>query len=104
MKKTDLRKASRSRTRSSLWISATSLLLCIAMLLGTTYAWFTDSVTGGNNIIAAGNLDIELYHADSGTGGADEKVDAATKLFDDVDSDLWEPGAMVWVLKIKYGE
>ena len=83
-------------TKSALWGSIISLLLCAAMLLGTTFAWFTDSVSSANNIIAAGNLDIELYHADKGTNGAFEKVESTTKLFDDVDSELWEPGAMAW--------
>ena len=85
-----------ANTKRALGMSIVSLLLCFSMLVGTTFAWFTDSVTSGNNIIAAGNLDIELYHADNGTNGADERVDGSTVLFDDVDSDLWEPGAMAW--------
>ena len=32
-------------TKSALWMSFTSLLLCVAMLIGCTFAWFTDSVT-----------------------------------------------------------
>lgn len=83
-------------TRSSLFTSFVSLLLCISMLLGTTFAWFTDTVTSKNNIIASGNLDVVLYHANDGTDGADKPVNANTILFDDVDSNLWEPGAMVW--------
>ena len=83
-------------TKRALLTSIMALFLCFTMLLGTTYAWFTDSVSSANNIIAAGNLDIELYHADKGTNSADEKVTGETKLFDDVDSNLWEPGAMAW--------
>ncbi|MBO5953164.1 MAG: hypothetical protein J6Q53_03470 [Oscillospiraceae bacterium] len=52
----------KNTTRSALFTSIMSLLLCVSMLLGTTYAWFTDSVVSGNNVIAAGNLDIELYN------------------------------------------
>lgn len=88
--------AKKRSTKRALLTSVVSLLLCFVMLLGTTYAWFTDVVTSGSNIIAAGNLDIELYHADRGTNGVNERVDKNTKLFDDVDSDLWEPGAMAW--------
>ena len=44
--------------RSALFKSVISLILCFSMLLGTTYAWFTDTVTSGNNIIKAGNLDL----------------------------------------------
>lgn len=83
-------------TKKTLATSLIALVLCFAMLIGTTYAWFTDSVTSANNIIATGDLDVELYHADNGTNGVDKLVDENTVLFDDVDSDLWEPGAMAW--------
>ena len=83
-------------TKLTLILSLISMLMCLAMLLGTTWAWFTDSATGANNIIATGNLNVELYHANAGTGGANEKVESSTKLFTDVSSTLWEPGAMAW--------
>ena len=79
-------------TKRSLLASVMALFLCFTMLLGTTFAWFTDSVTSANNIIKAGNLDIELYHSDKAV--TDEKVGETTKLFDEVA--LWEPGVMVW--------
>lgn len=41
--------------------SLLALLLCFSMLLGTTYAWFTDSVSSVNNIIKSGNLDVAMY-------------------------------------------
>ena len=47
------------KTKQSLWISGLSLLLCAALLLGTTFAWFTDSVTSAGNTITAGTLDIK---------------------------------------------
>ena len=47
-------------TKRTLLSSVLSLVLCMAMLIGTTFAWFTDSVTSGNNIIKSGNLVIEL--------------------------------------------
>ena len=86
----------RKSTKNSLLFSLVSLLLCFAMLAGTTYAWFTDSVASTGNIIMTGNLDVELYHANSTTNGSDERVDASTLLFADVDSENWEPGAMAW--------
>ena len=49
-------------TKRALLTSALSLLLCVSMLVGTTFAWFTDEVKSGTNIIAAGNLDVELTH------------------------------------------
>ena len=49
-------------TKRSILTSAMALLLCFAMLLGTTLAWFTDSVTSGQHTITAGNLKIDLLH------------------------------------------
>ena len=79
-------------TKSALISSVLALFLCITMLLGTTYAWFTDSVESANNIIKSGNLDVELYHTND--KDTREKVDNNTKLFDDIA--LWEPGAVVY--------
>ena len=73
--------------RNAFVTSVISLLLCVSMLVGTTFAWFTDEVTTGMNTIAAGNLDVELY-------ANGEQVNSATKLFDDVA--LWEPGVVVY--------
>ena len=56
------------------------------MLIGTTFAWFTDSVTSGNNIIKSGNLDVELEY----WNGSDwNTVNGADTLFS---TELWEPG------------
>ena len=73
--------------KKSLFMSAISLLLCISMLVGTTFAWFTDSVTSGRNTIQSGNLDVTLDYWD---GDSFEPVDGDVKLFDD--AALWEPG------------
>ena len=81
-------------TKRALLLSALSLLLCVSMLVGSTFAWFTDSVTSGKNVIAAGNLDVELTHADKGTNGEFKPVDESVVLFDDVA--LWEPGAVAY--------
>lgn len=62
------------------------------MLTGTTFAWFTDQETSGNNHIIAGNLDVKLLHTND--VDVDEEVDGTTKLFDSIT--LWEPGAVVW--------
>ncbi len=52
-------------TRKRLLFSSIALLLCFAMLLGSTFAWFTASVSSTGNIIQAGNLDVEMYWADT---------------------------------------
>ena len=48
------------KKRTALLTSILALLLCVSMLVGTTFAWFTDSVSSGSNVIAAGVLDVEL--------------------------------------------
>ncbi len=76
-------------TKTALLSSVLALFLCITMLLGTTFAWFTDSVTSANNIITAGNLDVELYYMnDEVTTWT--KVDGNTNVFKE--NTLWEPG------------
>ena len=89
------------KTRHALLLSMISLMTCFAMLLGSTFAWFTDSVTSGVNRIVAGNLDVEVYHKTSGTGtdNPEEKVDGTTKLFTkDINGKdlLWEPEVMAY--------
>ena len=75
-------------TKRTLLSSVLSLVLCMAMLIGTTFAWFTDSVTSGNNIIKSGNLDIELEYYNEDTKEW-KTVEGASDLFT---SNLWEPG------------
>lgn len=78
-------------TKKSLIASAISLVLCFSMLVGTTFAWFTDSVTSENNIIKSGNLKVEMHWAQG-------KDDPATANWQDAstgaifDSEKWEPG------------
>jgi len=79
-------------TRRALFTSVMALVLCFAMLTGTTFAWFTDQETSGNNKIIAGNLDVELTHTNKNV--TDVAVDGETKLFQAVSPEKWEPGAM----------
>ena len=75
-------------TKHALWASVTAIALCMAMLVGTTFAWFTDTASTAVNKIQTGNLDVELeYSNDFGTWS---KVTDTTKLFQD--STVWEPG------------
>ena len=79
------------RTKTSLLKSALALLLCVSMLIGSTFAWFTDSVTSKGNIIQSGNLDIEMYWTDDLSSGNWYNVeeDAHNTIFS---YDKWEPG------------
>ena len=52
-------------TKRALVTSALAILMCVAMLIGTTFAWFTDTASTGVNKIQAGNLNIELQMKDN---------------------------------------
>ena len=84
-------------TKRALISSTLALLMCVAMLIGTTFAWFTDTASTGVNKIQAGNLDVKLmYSTDMQTW---KEATDQTKLFDD--NALWEPGyTQVVYLKI----
>lgn len=78
-------------TKRNLLMSVLSIVLSIAMLVGTTFAWFTDTASTGINRIVAGNLDIEVEYL-HGIDGEDyfwESIEDADLLFS---ADLWEPG------------
>ena len=53
----------RKSTKRALRGSVMAMVLCLAMLVGATFAWFTDTASTGVNKIQAGNLDIELQYA-----------------------------------------
>ena len=74
--------------KSALITSVVSLFLCVAMLVGTTFAWFTDSVTSANNIIQSGNLDIGLSYSDDNSAWT-EVTENTEAIFN---YQYWEPG------------
>ena len=76
----------RKSTKRALLGSVMAMVLCLAMLVGATFAWFTDTASTGVNKIQAGNLDVALeYSTDFKTWN---KVDNTTKLFEELPSDL----------------
>ena len=82
-------------TKRALVTSALAILMCVAMLIGTTFAWFTDTASTGVNKIQAGNLDVELEYKNSDTTGF-TKADKNTKVFKE--GALWEPGHVEYVV------
>ena len=82
-------------TKRALISSALAILMCVAMLIGTTFAWFTDTASTGVNKIQAGNLDVELEYKNSDTTGF-TKADKNTKVFKE--GALWEPGHVEYVV------
>ena len=83
--------------KSALLMSFTSLLLCFAMLAGSTFAWFTDTATTGVNKIVSGNLKVDIVAAEkdsnnkypSLTGEGKELKFQNNANSNDI---LWEPG------------
>ena len=75
-------------TKRALLTSVLAMVVCLAMLVGSTFAWFTDTATTGINKIQSGNLDVELEYSKDFAEW--KKVDNTTKVFED--STEWEPG------------
>ncbi len=82
----------KTKTKRSLFVSAVLLLVSVSMLIGSTFAWFTDNVTSKNNLIQSGNLDVELYYAATSEDVEAENWTEVTASTDIFGYDLWEPG------------
>ena len=78
-------------TKRALLTSVTALVMCVVMLVGTTFAWFTDTASTGVNKIQAGNLDMEVKYRLSAEGDWNDLDDAAD-LFGTEGETLFEPG------------
>ena len=78
-------------TRKALLSSIIALVMCFSMLLGTTFAWFTDSVTSSGNIIQSGTLKVGMEWADGKEvpDNANWKDASKTAIFEYAN---WEPG------------
>lgn len=86
-----------STTKKALLISTCALLFSMLMMAGSTFAWFTDSVSTGTNTITTGKMDVELLHTSSHVTDP-AKVEQDTPLFTDDKGDpvKWEPGAVAY--------
>lgn len=87
-------------TKRALLTSVLALVLSLAMLAGSTFAWFTDTASTGVNRIVSGNLDVGLEYWDKESGWLD--AEDSKDLFDE--NALWEPGyTQIVYLKVKNG-
>lgn len=89
-------------TKRALLTSVLALVLSLAMLAGTTFAWFTDTASTGVNRIVSGNLDVGLQYWGVGEDGKKTWLTAenSEELFDE--NALWEPGyTQIVYLKVK---
>ncbi len=91
-----------TKTKKALRGSLFALFLCIVLLIGTTFAWFTDTASTGVNKIQAGNLDVGLEYATAWNEDGTVKTwtSAEGKILDfqkaagasEGEAILWEPG------------
>ena len=77
-------------TKRALLSSALAILMCVAMLIGTTFAWFTDTASTGVNKIVSGNLKVDIIGANSDFHI--EKLDFTKATGAEGENLLWEPG------------
>ena len=84
--------SNRKSTKRALLGSVMAMVLCLAMLVGATFAWFTDTASTGVNKIQAGNLDVQLVdeNGNSLEGKTLEFKKAANAA--EGEAVLWEPG------------
>jgi predicted ribosomally synthesized peptide with SipW-like signal peptide len=84
----------KTNNKKALLSSAFALVLSVAMLIGTTFAWFTDTASTGVNKIVSGNLKVDIIGETSDShistlkftkAGAETDAGAAEEI-------LWEPG------------
>ncbi|MBQ3848544.1 MAG: right-handed parallel beta-helix repeat-containing protein [Clostridia bacterium] len=81
--------------RKALVLSIVALAVCFAMLVGSTFAWFTDTVSSDGNIIKSGTLNIDLGIKKKGDNDyLSVKQDPTLAAFN---YDKWEPGYTEWV-------
>ena len=86
-------------TKRALLTSALAILMCVAMLIGTTFAWFTDTASTGVNKIQAGNLKMEVSYKNT-SDGEFTVLNESTNVFKQ--DTLWEPGHVEYaVLNVK---
>ena len=86
---------SHRQTKRALLTSVMALVMCVVMLLGTTFAWFTDTATANVNTIKSGNLEVVLQVKDSNDDWITSNR-ALTWVKNAAGSGqelLWEPGA-----------
>lgn len=91
-----------SGTKRALLTSVLAIVLCLVMLVGSTFAWFTDTASTGVNKIVSGKLDVGLQYWGDGENGEKTWLNAedSKKLFDE--NALWEPGyTQIIYLKVK---
>ena len=80
-------------TKRALLTSIMALVMCVVMLVGTTFAWFTDTASTGVNKIVSGNLKVDIIGVDSDSHIEKLNFTKAATTDAEVGAEiLWEPG------------
>ena len=79
-------------TKRALLTSVMALVMCVVMLVGTTFAWFTDTASTGVNKITSGNLHVEIQDKEGTEIDTLKWVDKDGNDIANQDDILWEPG------------
>lgn len=83
-------KDNRTSVKRSLFVSAIALTLTAALLIGSTFAWFTSTASTGVSKVEAGKLKVTLLNGDKELSSTDvltwQKAEGQTG------TALWEPG------------
>ena len=82
-------------TKRALLTSALAILMCVAMLIGTTFAWFTDTASTAVNKIQSGKLDVDLQMLNSDgswVSAKGETLEFKKAANAEGEKVLWEPG------------
>ena len=78
-------------TKRALLTSVMALVMCVVMLVGTTFAWFTDTASTGVNKIVSGNLKVDIVDKE-GNNHLDTLNFTKAAGAPDGEQLLWEPG------------
>lgn len=68
-----------------------SILFCLVLLTGATFAWYSDSITSSGNRIQAGNLHVSLTMGTLNEGGTDLASENVVDLSDDANKIFQNP-------------
>ncbi len=79
------------KARRTLITSIIAIVISFSLLIGVTFAWFTDTAQSGINKIKSGNLDVKVTYEG-------EELNENTKIFLDGNGEemIWEPGASTY--------
>ena len=92
-----------SKTKKALLMSVLSMVLCVAMLVGMTFAWFTDTASTGVNKIQAGRLDVALekWNGEKWVNAENQTLNFVKAKGHESEEILWEPGCTYELPKLR---